>query len=242
MAPNDASITDRDAAVRQFQSVVGNFNATDLDTIMNDQARQAGTVAFSSAEYFSSAHGLANSAAGLYAVAQAPAPASDHPPSWWPEQPSTPSSPACPLAGLRVLDLTRVIAGPATTRSLAEMGASVMRVTGPRGVVPDLAAGVHADLNWGKWNCALDLRTAEGKRRLAALVRGADVVVDGYRPGVMERLGFGRQDVFNLVKGRGYGVVHVRENCYGWEGPWARRSGWQQISDAVSSLRLFACP
>jgi hypothetical protein len=52
----------------------------------------------------------------------------------------------------------------------------------------------------------------------------------------MEKLGFGRQAIFALVKDRPHGIIHVRENCYGWHGPWTHRSGWQQISDAVSTI------
>lgn len=59
-------------------------------------------------------------------------------------------------------------------------------------------------------------------------------MVEGYRPSVMEKYGLAREDIFNLVKDRGRGIIHVKENCYGWNGPWQGRSGWQQISDAVS--------
>jgi crotonobetainyl-CoA:carnitine CoA-transferase CaiB-like acyl-CoA transferase len=95
--------------------------------------------------------------------------------------------------------------------------------------------GLHQDLNWGKWNCQLNLKkNAEDRKALAELIKDADVVVEGYRPGAMARNGFSREDIFELVKDRGRGIIHVRENCYGWNGPWMHRSGWQQISDAVS--------
>ena len=143
-----------------------------------------------------------------------------------------PSSPQRPLAGLKVVDLTRVIAAPTITRSLAEMGASVMRVTSPN--VTDHSA-LHQDLSWGKWNCHLDLKkNPDDRQKLAELIKDADVVVEGYRPGAMARNGFSRDDIFELVKDRDRGIIHVRENCYGWNGPWQHRSGWQQISDAVS--------
>lgn len=58
----------------------------------------------------------------------------------------------------------------------------------------------------------------------------------------MDRLGFGRQAVFEMVKDRSRGIIHVRENCYGWHGPWSHRSGWQQISDAVSTPDSFSLP
>ncbi|KAI9043628.1 purine and uridine phosphorylase [Aspergillus affinis] len=165
---------------------------------------------------------------GLYEIFKDPNSAQS--PSWWPEHSSLPSSPKTPLADLKVVDLTRVIAGPTITRSIAELGASVMRVVSPH--VTDLSP-VRQDLNWGKWNTHLHLKDEAGAEKLRELIREADVVVDGYRPGVMDRLGFGRQAVFDLVKDRPRGIIHLRENCYGWYGPWAHRSGWQQISDAL---------
>ncbi|KAJ2968188.1 hypothetical protein NUW58_g10275 [Xylaria curta] len=61
-------------------------------------------------------------------------------------------------------------------------------------------------------------------------------VLDGYRPGALERLGFGPTYVHEVAKRRGKGIVYARENCYGWKGPWKHRSGWQQISDAVTGI------
>ena len=218
-----------DSVVERIQSVVSKIDSAALDELMNEQYRQAGTLAWTSDEYFASEHGQKSGRVGLYEIVKDPS--SSQPPGWWPDHASLPSSPKRPLAGLKVVDLTRVIAAPAITRSLAEMGASVMRVTSPH--VTDFSA-LHQDLNWGKWNCRLHLKDEEDKEKLRKLILDADVVVEGYRPAVMERLGFGRQAIFDLVKNRDRGIIHVRENCYGWHGPWSHRSGWQQISDSVS--------
>lgn len=228
LPPTQENMQDFESTVSPFKKAVSNFNSEDLDQLMNDELRQAGTISRSTDEYLASEHGQANAHVGLYEIDHHPSSSQD--PSWWPENAFKPSSARRPLAGLRVVDLTRIIAGPAITRSLAEMGASVMRVTSS--TQPDLSA-VHHDLNWGKWNCDLDLHQPASRAKLVDLIREADVVVDGYRPGVMDRLGFGRSDVFDMVRGRDRGIIHVRENCYGWHGPWAGRSGWQQISDAV---------
>jgi hypothetical protein len=75
------------------------------------------------------------------------------------------------------------------------------------------------------------------EKKLMINSKEADVVVEGYRPSVMEKYGLGRDDIFDLVKDRGRGIIHVKENCYGWNGPWQGRSGWQQISDAVRCHR-----
>lgn len=216
--------------VGRIQDKVSQFDAAALDELMNEKYRQAGTIAWSSKEYFAFEHGQQNGKIGLYELIQDIN--SSQPATWWPDHSSLPSSPKRPLAGLKVVDLTRVIAGPTITRSLAELGASVMRVTSSQLV--DFTS-VFRDLNWGKWNCHLHLKDEADKDQLRKLILDADVVVDGYRPGVMDRLGFGREAVFNLVKNRDRGIIHARENCYGWYGPWAHRSGWQGISDAVGS-------
>ncbi|KJZ74791.1 hypothetical protein HIM_05908 [Hirsutella minnesotensis 3608] len=221
-----------ESIVERFQTTVSRFRALELDKMMNEQHRQAGTIVWSAKEYFASEHGNANANVGLYEIVRQE---SQHPPAWWRDHQSLPSCPRRPLAGLKVVDLTRVIAGPTITRSLAEMGASIMRVTSPH--LPDYILG-HRDLNWGKWNCSLHLKDEPDKQRLRELILDADIVVDGYRPGAMQRLGFGREDVFDLVKGRDRGIVHLRENCYGWHGPWAYRSGWQGISDACCGVSL----
>lgn len=150
-------------------------------------------------------------------------------PGWWPATRRT--SAARPLGGLKVVDLTRVIAGPAVSRGLAELGASVMRVTAPH--LADMSH-LHADLNHGKWNASLDLRRDQDRQRLRALLADADVFLQGYRPGVLDKFGFGEADVLAMARERGRGIIYCAENCYGWQGPWMERSGWQQISDAVS--------
>ncbi|KAI3318366.1 CoA-transferase family III [Xylariaceae sp. AK1471] len=223
-----------ETVVETLQTKVSQFDAAELDELMNEQYKQAGTIAWTSEEYFASEHGQSNGRVGLYELSKT----GSQPASWWPANESFPATPKRPLAGLKVVDLCRVIASPAITRGLAEMGASVMRITSP--LITDLSA-VHQDLNWGKWNAFLHLKDEADKEKLRALIRDADVVVDGYRPGVMERLGFGRQAIFDLVKDRGRGIIHVRENCYGWHGPWSHRSGWQQISDACCGVsRTYA--
>ncbi|KAL6169747.1 hypothetical protein ACJQWK_04747 [Exserohilum turcicum] len=231
---HDPSLKDRAAIVDRIGAEVEKYTAAEIDELMNERYKQAGCIVLTKDEYLNSESGKSNKAAGFYETIKV----DDHPAaSWWPEDASKPSSARMPLAGLKVVDLTRVIAGPSITRFLAEMGASVMRVTGPD--VADLSA-VHHDLNWGKWNCHLDLGRDEDREKLWELIREADVVVDGYRPGVMERRGFGRDAVFDQVRrqDRGRGIIYVRENCYGWHGPWIHRSGWQQISDACCGISM----
>jgi crotonobetainyl-CoA:carnitine CoA-transferase CaiB-like acyl-CoA transferase len=86
------------------------------------------------------------------------------------------------------VDLTRIVAGPSVSRTLAELGASVMRAAGPH--IADFS-GLHIDTNWGKWNCHLDLSQDCDRAKFEALVLEADVIVNGYRPFVLDKFGAG---------------------------------------------------
>ena len=213
-----------------FEEVCANLTSEELQTI-SDRAGQAGTVCRTTEEYRKSEHGQANAHVGLFEIHSKPN--ETQTPCWWPDSPSTGGK--RPLAGLKVVDLTRVIAGPAVTRGLAELGASVMRITAPH--LPDISS-MHLDMNHGKWNASLDLREEGGRQKLKDLVLEADVFVQGYRPGVLDKYGFSQEDVLDLCKTRERGIIYVRENCYGWYGPWADRSGWQQISDACCGVSM----
>jgi hypothetical protein len=216
----------RQDGIRVFQNAMDKVTSAELQTRCTDVHRQSGSPCLSVEEFNNSEHGQANKNVGLWEIYDHPNPS--QPAAWWPEISST--GVARPLAGLKVVDLTRVIAAPAVTRGLAELGASVMRVTSPN--LPDVT-GLHPDLNWGKWNCSIDLKDPAGHEKLQALIMDADVVVQGYRPGALDKYGFGQQGIIDMCKDRERGIISARENCYGWHGPWSGRSGWQQISDAV---------
>ncbi|KAF9007381.1 CAIB/BAIF family enzyme [Cyathus striatus] len=224
--PPSLNVKDRNAVVELYASLVSKYTASEIDVIVNDQYRQAGTICYSPEEFLATEHGKANAHVGLYAVKPLTLEGEGEKlsPMWWPG-----GTPERPLQGLKVLDLTRIIAGPSISRSLAVYGAHVLRITSPN--VTDYSV-LNLDLGWGKWNAYLDLKSPEGRERLRELIKEADVVVDGYRPGVGKRLGFGWEDVGRIWEERGKGGVFARENCYGWNGPWQGRSGWQQISDA----------
>ncbi|GAB1820843.1 CoA transferase [Herbidospora sp. RD11066] len=121
--------------------------------------------------------------------------------------------------GLRVVDLTRVIAGPVASRFLASHGAEVMHVCGPG--IPEVP-GLVLETAAGKRSCLIDLRTHPD--RLRELISGADVVIRGYRPGALERLGFGLGDLAGLRPG----IVVVDISAYG-PGPWHGRRGFDSL-------------
>ena len=127
-----------------------------------------------------------------------------------------------PLDGIRVLDLTRVIAGPVCTRVLAAFGADVLRIDPPG--FDDVPA-LLPDTTIGKRCAALDLATDDGRRAVATLLGQADVVVHGLRPGAMEGLGLGADELAVINPG----LVTARLDAYGWYGPWATRRGFDSL-------------
>ncbi len=128
---------------------------------------------------------------------------------------------ARPLDGIRALDLTRILAGPVGGRALAAYGADVMLVNSPH--LPNIDA--IADTSRGKRSAHVDLDTAAGRDTLGRLVEGAQVFVQGYRPGALEARGFGPQ----AVTARRPGIVQVSLSAYGDRGPWAGRRGFDSL-------------
>lgn len=138
-----------------------------------------------------------------------------------------------PLSGIKVLELARAIAAPTIGRVLAALGATVIRVSCSKNTELPITL---FDGCQGKISVDIDLKTFEGRKKLLELIGDADVFIDGYRPAVLEHLGFGKDAVLGLVSDRHKGIVYCQENCYGWKGPWSTRPGWAQISDSVSPI------
>jgi len=130
-------------------------------------------------------------------------------------------NPDRPLDGVRVLDLTRVLAGPVASRFLAAFGANVLRIDPPNWDEP----GVIPEVTFGKRCAGLDLRDADDRSRFAELLRTADILVHGYRPSALEGLGFGKTERWQLNPG----LIDVCLDAYGWTGPWARRRGFDSL-------------
>ena len=133
-----------------------------------------------------------------------------------------------PLAGLRVLDLTRVFAGPVCTRALAGLGAEVLRIDPPDWDEP----GVVPEMTLGKRCARLDARTPEARHLLHELLQKADVFVHGYRPGALDSIGLGATDRARLRPG----LIDVSLDAYGWTGPWAGRRGFDSLVQMSSGI------
>jgi CoA-transferase family III len=134
-----------------------------------------------------------------------------------------------PLEGVRVIDVTHVIAGPWSTRVLADHGADVISVRNP--AFPFLYPAIFEE-SYGKKQILLHLGMEKSKARFTELLKDADVLVWGYGPGSLDRLGFTREALMELNPN----LVLARETAYGPKGPWAKRKGWEQLSQTCSGM------
>jgi hypothetical protein len=139
-----------------------------------------------------------------------------------------PVTPGRPLAGIRVLDLTRVLAGPVATRFLAGFGADVLRIDPPGWDEP----GVLPSVTLGKRCARLDLRQPGDRHLLEELLASADVMVHGYRPDALARLGLDAAARRRLRPG----LVDVSLDAYGWTGPWRGRRGFDSLVQMSSGI------
>jgi len=134
-----------------------------------------------------------------------------------------------PLANLKVLDLTRVLAGPVCARSLSGFGADVLHIRGKG--LPNVEAFV-TDTGIGKKSAYLNLKSENDRDALRGLVKQSHVFSQGYRSGVMERLGFGVEQVAELNPD----IIYVSINCYGHQGQWCQQPGWEQLAQVVTGM------
>jgi crotonobetainyl-CoA:carnitine CoA-transferase CaiB-like acyl-CoA transferase len=134
-----------------------------------------------------------------------------------------------PLAGLRVLDLSRVIAGPVAGRTLAAHGADVMLISSP-----DLPAipWLTIDTGRGKLSSFVDLKTGQGREVLRGLLAQADIFSQGYRPRSLAALGFSALDVASISPG----IVYASLSAYGRAGPWAERRGFDSLVQCATGF------
>jgi crotonobetainyl-CoA:carnitine CoA-transferase CaiB-like acyl-CoA transferase len=150
-----------------------------------------------------------------------------------PSQPAAPALEAtmrAALAGVRVLDLCIILAGPTLGRTLAEFGADVIKIDNPRrgGFVAS-----HNDVNRGKRSILLDLKSEAGRNIFWRLLEDADVVAQNYRAGKLEKLGLSYEE----VRRRKPDIVYASLNAFGHLGPWARRPGHEQFAQAATGMQ-----
>ncbi|ARB28628.1 CoA transferase [Pseudomonas tolaasii] len=135
---------------------------------------------------------------------------------------------ARPLAGIKVLDLTRVLAGPVASRFLAGLGADVLRIDSPTWNEP----GVVPEMTLGKRCARLDLKSVEGRQIFEGLLKDADILFHGYRADALEQLGYTSAELQTLAPG----LIDVSLNAYGWSGPWRNRRGFDSLVQMSSGI------
>jgi formyl-CoA transferase len=156
-------------------------------------------------------------------------------------EPTTPNRPL-PLAGVRVLDVSQVMAGPYACMLLADLGADVIKIEPPdggdqtRGAMGFKMKGADSmgflNMNRNKRSVTLDLKSESGKQVLYRMVKEADIVVENYRPGVMKRLGTDYETLSALNPK----LVYVSISGFGQSGPWSQRPGFDLMAQAMSGI------
>lgn len=201
-----------------MQSVLDRMTAAEAEQVLIDHKLPGGMMR-STEEWRATPQGQALDGAPIVDIARA----GDAPPKAWAP------NPARPLDGVRVLDMTRVIAGPVCGRTLAAFGAEVLRLTPPR--FPDRGPLV-LDGGAGKRNAMLNVKSKAGRETFEALVRDADIIVQGYRPGALDAAGVGTEAVREINPA----IVSVQLCAFGYAGPWAQRRGFDSIVQTVSGI------
>ncbi|GAW02901.1 CAIB BAIF family enzyme [Lentinula edodes] len=203
LPPYDEGKNEKKVAQRAIEASTQRYTSEDLDKMIRD-IKQAGSPCLTRAEFLASSHGKHISSRPLFELSQLES-----------TSPTLKLSLEGPniLSGIKILDLSRVIAGPVISRTLAE----------------------YVDFNFGKRTIDLDLKSSEGRQAFEKLLEDVDVIVDGYRPGAIAKLGYGPDELLKRFSGK-RGFVYVKESCYGDGGEWSDRPGWQQIADSVTGV------
>jgi crotonobetainyl-CoA:carnitine CoA-transferase CaiB-like acyl-CoA transferase len=205
LEPQVATRADAEAAMLRWQAI-------DFETAAADSGLVAAALR-SFAQWDATAQAQALAGQPLFSIERIGAAAPLELPPLTPEQQ--------PLEGVRVLDLTRILAGPVVGRAMASHGADVMLVNSPH--LPNIEA--IADTSRGKRSTHVDLRDAAGRAALDRLLAGAHVFIQGYRPGGLQALGYGPLQLAQ----RRPGIVCVSLSAYGNSGPWSARRGFDSL-------------
>ncbi len=198
---------------------VAKWDSHDLEEAVA-AARACGSIVRSNAEWLAHPHGKMLSGKPLIEITKI----GDSDPIPFPKS-------GRPLSGIKVLDLTRILAGPIAARTLAENGADVLMVTAKH--LPQVPEHVM-DTSHGKRSCFLDLTKADDVATIRKLARNADVFSQGYRPGIMDKHGLTPEQ---LAKERP-GIIYLSISCYGHGGPFTSRGGWEQIAQCATGICL----
>lgn len=222
----DANVSTNEQAAQVIAEHTRKYSPEELEmnNLMNGFC---GSICFTPEQWNKSTMGKSLAAHPLVNVKQQTHAAQTPPIAFPPLSPHDPR----PLAGVKVVELTRVIAGPEIGTILASFGADVIRLNAPH--LPDINI-MQLTLNAGKRTSTVDLRNASDRQYLHTLLADADVFIQGFRLGKMKKFGLGLEELLEMANNRGKGIIYVSENCYGPDGYYKERPGWQQIADAAA--------
>ena len=202
-----------------FERAILTWNAFDLESALIDDGMIC--AAYRTLDEWAT-HPQAHAVANLPIVSMTPVALGD---------PSPSSVGPAPLSGVRVLDCSRVLAGPVAGQTLANLGADVLRVGAEH--LPHVELCVIST-GTGKRNVSLDLRTSEGRELFVNLVRDADIVIDAFRPGALEQYGLGPEEIAAISTRTS--VVQI--SAFDWVGPWGERRGFDSIVQSTTGIAL----
>jgi len=211
------SLLDAEPNTHSIAKAVSKWDALDLEMAI-DEARACGGMVRSNSQWLSEPHGQLLAQKPVVEIIKI----GDSDPEPLPKGER-------PIDGIRVLDLTRILAGPVTARTLAEHGADVLMVAAQN--LPQVGPYV-VDTSHGKRSCFLDLKNKEESQKLRHLMKSADVFSQGYRPAVMSGLGFGPEEASEIRPG----IIYVSISCFGADGPLSHRAGWEQIAQIMTGI------
>ncbi|KAK7756126.1 hypothetical protein SLS62_001718 [Diatrype stigma] len=239
MATYSPDMNKYEDCLKKIGGAVAKLSTAELEE-RNAKHRQAGAPALTKEEFLNTPHGKVLQSLPPFTVRRMEG--SVTPPVAFPAAsasllPSTPEDKPRQkqiLEGIKVLELCRVIAGPTIGRSLAALGASVLRINSPK--LPDVTF-FQVDANTGKHAAFLDLTDPDQRAAFDALLQEADVVIDGYRPGVLSKFGCEPQALAERAARRGKGYVYVVEDCFGGTGSVGRVSPKAAAGGSGSSER-----
>ncbi|KAL7911406.1 CoA-transferase family III domain-containing protein [Trichoderma velutinum] len=220
----DADIRSTDEAYALIQARIRMYRALEIEQLML-QKGLSGSIVYSPKDWRHTEMGKSLSRHPLINYTQIQCP--PIPPTLLPKTDNKQ-----PLAGIKVVELARIIAGSAAGAALASMGAEVIRVNSSK--LKDYTPAQPSSLMAGKITVHLDLDDPSDHAKLMQLFESADVILQGYRLRSLERRGFGLQTALEIANRRGKGIIYMDENCYGPDGYYAERPGWQQVADAAA--------
>lgn len=198
-------------------AAIAKWNAEDLDAAIAE-AGCCGGIVRTAEEWQAHPHGQALAGKAVVEIEKI----GDSDPEPFPEG-------GDPLSGIRVLDLTRLLAGPVAARTLAENGADVLMVAAKH--LPQIKKFV-IDMSHGKRSSFLNIEDSEEANYLKELVKQSDVFSQGYRPNVLAKNGFGPEELAEIRPG----LIYTSINCYGEDGPFSDRGGWEQVAQTVTGI------